>query len=321
MSVTIETGSPSFQIIATTSTETNKHQRVKRTTLDDLDKAFLRPLSNEALAVECSTHFTHSKTILELRQTMTEATAKARSPTLNFEAPGPKSWFGLTTKDASIPQEKRAHTSGKYNFNVAKSMKSGTRKNEEEEAHKELKLGAIDVWALGSNQPMTVLITKKSTHPTHLLIYLYTFWYCGSNWWSIFWMEFFVPLSHLIYHLIYPSCVVLSIGIAVVIGGQYFGWNFSLAAGFGSCYIAMLMIGLAYLCLCLCNAGDNLSLPSTILFSFYFTFLSNIAFVYSYSSLFLLGWWLFVSIRIDKFDALCRGCLWPCPCVSGTMAR
>ena len=70
-------------------------------------------------------------------------------------------------------------------------------------------------------------------------------------------MKFFVPLSHLIYHLIYPSCVVLSIGIAVVIGGQYFGWNFSLAAGFGSCYIAMLMIGLAYLCLCLCNAGDT----------------------------------------------------------------
>ena len=181
MSVTIETGTPSFQIIATTSTETNKHQRVKRTTLDDLDKAFLRPLSNEALAVECSTHFTHSKTILELRQTMTEATAKARSPTLNFESPGPKSWFGLTTKDASIPQEKRAHTSGKYNFNVAKSMKSGTRKNEEEEAHKELKLGAIDVWALGKH-PMTVLITKKSAHPIHLLTYLYTYRYFCGDW-------------------------------------------------------------------------------------------------------------------------------------------
>ena len=43
-------------------------------------------------------------------------------------------------------------------------------------------------------------------------------------------------------------------GLAIVIGGQYFSWNFALAAGFGSCFITVLLVGLAYICLCLCNA-------------------------------------------------------------------
>ena len=189
--VTIETGT-SFQSGATGEI---KPPRVKRVTIDELDRALVQPISKEALAVECSTHFTHSKTIIEIRKNMIEATAKARSPTLHFDVPGPpQSWTGLSTNNASIPHEKRGQTPAKYHFNVAKSMASSSRKNEEEEAHKELKLGSLDVWALG---------------------------------------------------------------IAVVIGGQYFGWNFSLSAGFGSCYIAMLMVGLAYLCLCLCNSGNS----------------------------------------------------------------
>ena len=152
--VTVETGGTPLPSNDNSARSETKHQRVKRTTLDELDRVFLQPISKEALAVEASTHFTHSKTILELRNNMKEATeiASFRSPTLKFEKPGPQNWTQLTTKDASLPQEKRVNTSGNYGFSVAKSMKSGTRKNEEEEAHKELKLGWIDVWALG-NQP------------------------------------------------------------------------------------------------------------------------------------------------------------------------
>ena len=80
---------------------------------------------------------------------------------------------------------------GQLAFNVAKSMASRTKKNEEEEAHKPLMLGSFDVWALG---------------------------------------------------------------IAVVIGGQYFCWNFALAAGFGSCFLSMMLVGGAYICLVVSNA-------------------------------------------------------------------
>jgi ethanolamine permease len=46
-----------------------------------------------------------------------------------------------------------------------------------------------------------------------------------------------------------------------VIGGQFFAWNFGLAAGFGSQLIALLLMGSAYICLCLCNADLTGSFP------------------------------------------------------------
>ena len=57
---------------------------------------------------------------------------------------------------------------------------------------------------------------------------------------------------------VFDLCVA---GIAIVIGGQYFSWNFALAAGFGSCFISVLLVGLAYICLCLCNAEMSSCLP------------------------------------------------------------
>ena len=44
------------------------------------------------------------------------------------------------------------------------------------------------------------------------------------------------------------------LGIAVVIGGQYFSWNFGLAAGFGTSFITVALIGIGYILLCSCNA-------------------------------------------------------------------
>jgi hypothetical protein len=87
---------------------------------------------------------------------------------------------------------------GQLAFNVAKSMASRTKKNEEEEAHKPLMLGSFDVWALG---------------------------------------------------------------ITVVIGGQYFCWNFALAAGFGSCFLSMMLVGAAYVCLVVSNAELTSAMP------------------------------------------------------------
>ena len=54
---------------------------------------------------------------------------------------------------------------------------------------------------------------------------------------------------------------VWALGIALVIGGQYFSWNFDLSAGSGSAFISVFLIGLGYLCLCLCNAEMTSALP------------------------------------------------------------
>ena len=52
-----------------------------------------------------------------------------------------------------------------------------------------------------------------------------------------------------------------SLGICIVIGGQYFAWNFALAAGFGSCAISVVIIGFSYICLCLCNSEVSSAHP------------------------------------------------------------
>ena len=54
---------------------------------------------------------------------------------------------------------------------------------------------------------------------------------------------------------------IWALGITIVIGGQYFSWNFALVAGSGSTYISVFLIGTAYLCLCLGNAELSSSLP------------------------------------------------------------
>ena len=51
------------------------------------------------------------------------------------------------------------------------------------------------------------------------------------------------------------------LGIAIVIGGQYFSWNAALSAGFGSCIISTCFMGTGYLCLCCCNAELTSSMP------------------------------------------------------------
>ena len=54
---------------------------------------------------------------------------------------------------------------------------------------------------------------------------------------------------------------MITVGITIVIGGQYFSWNEGLAAGFGSELLSVFFIGTAYICLCLCNAELTSSLP------------------------------------------------------------
>ena len=53
------------------------------------------------------------------------------------------------------------------------------------------------------------------------------------------------------------------LGITIVIGGQYFCWNVALEAGFGSCIISIILVGLAYIVLCV----DNAELTSAVPFS------------------------------------------------------
>ena len=51
------------------------------------------------------------------------------------------------------------------------------------------------------------------------------------------------------------------LGITIVIGGQYFGWNESLQAGFGSTLIATFLMATAYICLVFCIAELSSALP------------------------------------------------------------
>jgi len=52
-----------------------------------------------------------------------------------------------------------------------------------------------------------------------------------------------------------------ALGITIVIGGQYFAWNAALVAGFGSFFIATMLISIAYLCLSLYIAELSSGLP------------------------------------------------------------
>ena len=54
---------------------------------------------------------------------------------------------------------------------------------------------------------------------------------------------------------------VWALGITIVIGGQYFSWNAGLTAGFFSYFIGTIVIGLAYICLCLCTSELSSALP------------------------------------------------------------
>ena len=51
------------------------------------------------------------------------------------------------------------------------------------------------------------------------------------------------------------------LGITIVIGGQYFGWNESLQAGFGSTLIATFLMATAYICLVFCISELSSALP------------------------------------------------------------
>lgn len=52
-----------------------------------------------------------------------------------------------------------------------------------------------------------------------------------------------------------------SLGLSIIIGNQCCVWNLGLTAGFGSQLIALLLMGSAYICLCLCNAEVESSFP------------------------------------------------------------
>lgn len=54
---------------------------------------------------------------------------------------------------------------------------------------------------------------------------------------------------------------IWALGITIVIGGQYFAWNFGLSAGFGSYAIAIILISLAYICLIFCISEITSGLP------------------------------------------------------------
>jgi len=57
------------------------------------------------------------------------------------------------------------------------------------------------------------------------------------------------------------SIDVWALGITVVIGGQYFGWNFGLVAGVGGFMVVTIIVGSAYLCLVLCLAEISSGIP------------------------------------------------------------
>ena len=52
-----------------------------------------------------------------------------------------------------------------------------------------------------------------------------------------------------------------SLGITIVIGGEYLGWNESLQAGFGSVLVATFLMATAYICLVFCIAELSSALP------------------------------------------------------------
>lgn len=54
---------------------------------------------------------------------------------------------------------------------------------------------------------------------------------------------------------------IWALGITIVIGGQYFCWNASLAAGFGSFIIATTLIASAYTCQCICLSEITSTFP------------------------------------------------------------
>jgi amino acid transporter len=54
---------------------------------------------------------------------------------------------------------------------------------------------------------------------------------------------------------------VWALGISIVIGGQYFSWNFGLVAGAGSALVSFLLMGSGYTCLCLCVSEMSSALP------------------------------------------------------------
>ena len=54
---------------------------------------------------------------------------------------------------------------------------------------------------------------------------------------------------------------IWALGITVVIGGDYFSWNAGLNAGFGSFVISSVLMGFAYICLCLCISELTSALP------------------------------------------------------------
>ena len=54
---------------------------------------------------------------------------------------------------------------------------------------------------------------------------------------------------------------VWALGIAIVIGGQYFSWNSGLNAGFGNFAITTLLIGSAYGCFSMSLSEISSTLP------------------------------------------------------------
>jgi amino acid transporter len=54
---------------------------------------------------------------------------------------------------------------------------------------------------------------------------------------------------------------IWALGITIVIGGQYFSWNAGLTSGFGSYFVSTILMGTAYICLCLSVSEITSALP------------------------------------------------------------
>lgn len=54
---------------------------------------------------------------------------------------------------------------------------------------------------------------------------------------------------------------IWALGIVIVIGGQFFGWNYGLAAGWGSFFIATILMGTGYICLIVSASETTSALP------------------------------------------------------------
>jgi amino acid transporter len=113
------------------------------------------------------------------------------------------------------------------------------------------------------------------------------------------------------------------LGITIVIGGQYFGWNIALSAGFGGCLLATVLTGLAYICLVSSAAEMTAALPfaggawafARVTIGFYAGFLIGVSewleYVFYVSTTTIVIGTMCTEVSIENISSLCTQCNTP----------